>query len=1044
MSAETSTTLHEQRSPVLSFSFLGTPRFQRDGEVVDIPAAKAAALLAYLALNRLPQSRERLLDLLWSESAVEAARKNLRNLLWTVHKALGDGAVRVEGNRLALSDSIRVDVWEFERLAAGQPGTPVVPGQEHELVRHGLTEALALYRGPLLQHLSLIEAPDFERWLIAERERLAQLHARAVTMLISLERMAGRWSAIVDLAQQALTLNPLHESFYRASMEAYASLGERSAALRQYTLLESALATELGVAPSTETNELRDAILQGKVSSVPPSNSVFTSPQPMQPALSQPKPASPFVGRQSEFAALASEWEAVRAGQTRLVLLTGEMGIGKTRLWQAWAAGLPVDTRILTAQCYSSVQELPFVPVAELLRAPAYMQQIFIPDSPVAPIWLTEAARLLPEIHTLVPHLPAPAQLPPEEERRRVYEALLHCVRALNARPLILFIDDLHWIDQASLSWLDYLLRHFSAPLLLVGTLRPEEASPAIRQQLAAWSRVLPVRRIALARLSSSESTELLAALGCDTADTVSERVLMESGGNPYFLIELQRAGGTTLPTSLVDLVRVQAGQLTEEARQVLQAAVILEPNVSFSLLLWTSGRTEDEVLVALDALQRSGLLLEKQGTDDGYLFTHPVVASILREELSALRRRLLHRRAAEAYKQAFAGRLAQVAGLLALHCAEAGARGEAASYADLAAEYAQSVAARAEVVSWLRRAIAWEPAPQRYLQLGQALHWLSELEEARAAYLEALEMYRALEDYEGMGRAYLGIADTHLWANQGQDLLEWAQRGMDMVRGKMVEPSLQVYAHFLLGAGYYHVGNDLHEAEMQLKEAAQLAATHNLPDLAARARFEIGNVFARRGELSEALVAYQEAIELARRAGNPYQETLGLNNLAYHSLLAGNLPQAHAYLAEAFALVERQGLLLPRQWLLSTQGELALAEEKWDEAEQWFLQGMREAERQGNRVQIVNIQALLARLQGLRGDWQGAQHQLQSAFEQATALTSPYLQAQIAIWLAQSALATGRDDGARLAVQHARELVQETPYHGLQRQLVALNEHYL
>src|SRR5690349_5569744 len=136
---------------------LGPPHFEHDGHPVDLPPAKAMGLLAYLALTPGPQPREAILALLWPESYAEAARKNLRNTLWAVRKALGDDVLDAGDDRLALADSAWVDVREFERR-----GDPI------------------LYGGLLLDGLGFGDAPDFDLWLGSERERLEQQYLRAL------------------------------------------------------------------------------------------------------------------------------------------------------------------------------------------------------------------------------------------------------------------------------------------------------------------------------------------------------------------------------------------------------------------------------------------------------------------------------------------------------------------------------------------------------------------------------------------------------------------------------------------------------------------------------------------------------------------------------------------------------------------------------------------------------------------------------------------------------------------------------------------------
>ncbi|MEW5989539.1 MAG: BTAD domain-containing putative transcriptional regulator, partial [Chloroflexota bacterium] len=224
--------------------FLGRSHIELNQQAVPEIADKGVALLAYLALTGSPQLRERLLGLLWADSAEEAARKNLRNVLWGIRRSLGSELLVSQDERLTLAEGVWVDVREFEQLVAASPQA-----------------AVALYQGPLLDGLALSGAPELELWFTGERERLAQLHLRALATLVNQYRGQGQWREMAAVARRALAHDNLQEPMHRAIMEAHARLGERAEALRQYDALQAILAQELGVEPLAETVALREAIL---------------------------------------------------------------------------------------------------------------------------------------------------------------------------------------------------------------------------------------------------------------------------------------------------------------------------------------------------------------------------------------------------------------------------------------------------------------------------------------------------------------------------------------------------------------------------------------------------------------------------------------------------------------------------------------------------------------------------------------------------------------------------------------------------------------
>ncbi|HYN87297.1 MAG TPA: tetratricopeptide repeat protein, partial [Ardenticatenaceae bacterium] len=595
------------------------------------------------------------------------------------------------------------------------------------------------------------------------------------------------------------------------------------------------------------------------------------------------------------------------------------------------------------------------------------------------------------------------------------------------------FVDDLHWADRATLDWLGYLVRRLrDQPLLLIGAYRPEEAPLALVHLVAGWGRESLARVLPLARLTDEESASLIAALGADPL--LAHQIHAQSAGNPYFLIELWRARSDEVPSVLKDLVRARLDQLPDTARQVLQAAAILEPDFDFATLRRTSGRGEEETLDALDVLLNASVLTENAANGGGagaYRFAHPLVASVVRDGLSGARRAFLHRRAGDALVATHAGRVEQIAGLLAGHYANAGELAPAARYAEIAAERALSVAAPEEAAGFYRQAVAYEPTPGRRMGLGRALLRQGDLAGARGAFEAAVGEFEAGGDYQGAARARLNVAETYFPTGRFEEAVRWMTASLATLDAA-ADPTAHALAHFMMGTSALDSGQPLEVAVAQLDKATALAAEHGLNELAARGRFVLGNTLAERGDLAGAIAAFRASIEYADAAGDEYQEVLGYNNLAYHLLLTGDVDGARQNVEEGLALAEKQSMRLPLQWLFSTRGEIALAEGKWAEAEEWFTRGLAEAERNGHRQQAANYQANLALVARARGELDGALELLQAAREAAERVTAPQLQAQIELWLVELLLERGEAPQAEAALERAEARLADGTRQGL------------
>ncbi len=1009
----------------LRFHLLGKPHFTRDDRPIELTSSKAIALLAYLAVARTPQPRERILALLWPESVNEAARKNLRNTLWAVRRVLGEDVIDVEGDHLALTHQVWCDANELEDNA-DTPDRLDPPLMTWEV-------------GPFLAGVNLSEAPDFEIWLSATRERLSQAYLHTLGVLAGQHEARGEWAQVIALATQALRIDNLQEPMYRLLMRAQTQLGQRAEVHHTYEKLRQVLHDELGVDPLPETEALWKAVQAGALHA--PDGLLAEKARVVRRMRRQPvlgeAPHAPFVGREAELSLLDQAYQRAQMGQVQIVTITGEMGIGKSRLWQEWATKLPLTVNVMETRCLEATQALPFAPLTSLFESGICLRHLTSQPSVISPIWLSELARVVPGIQAAMPHLPPSAVLPFEEERRRLFEAFVQVLFAAQSETLILFIDDVHWADDALMDWLSYLVnrvREWGA--LLVLTYRPEDAPTALVRLIAGWGREKDLVRVPLARLTDQESTQLLVALGADLR--LTQRIQAGSAGNPLFIVELGRGWPEDhLPVALSDLIRGKLNRLPGSARQVLQAAAILEPEFDFATLRRASGRGEEETLDALDALLDATILTEQGGL---YRFTHPLVAQVVRDGLSSARKVFLHRRAAEAILATSRMLGGPIPSQLAQHYAEADDPTHAAQYAELAAEQALALAAPAEAVKRYQQVLALDPSPERRFKLGLALQRAGNVNDARSTLHMALHESVQAGQLHIAGQVCLELARLSLVSGRFDDTLRWAKEAGTYLDSQS-DSRLYAQQEFLLGAGTLQGGGMLGEAEAHLLRATQLAREHQYDDMIGQGRFELGNLYAQRGELTQALGAYQDSIDIARHLGNQTQEILAHNNYAYHAMLLGKLGAAHEHIDAAFALAEANTIVIPRQYLCSTRGEIALAEEQWEEAEQWFKQAIVEAERTGNAVQAANSRANLGLVALGKGDLDNALLLLESAWQAVEDLQVPYVQTLIDLWLTKLYLKRGERVAAEQTLRRAENRMQQNLYNRLKLEVETLRQ---
>ncbi|MGH7334247.1 MAG: BTAD domain-containing putative transcriptional regulator, partial [Candidatus Rokuibacteriota bacterium] len=338
----------------LGLRLLGGFLLHIDGRPRPLPARKAQALLAYLAVRAgRAHPRDTLTGLLWVDVGERQARQSLRQTMVRLRRALAahTRALLVQGDTVTLAPAaIDLDVSEFERQV--RRGTP-----------EALEAAVSLYHGPLLDGVH-VAAPPFEEWLQSERARLGELALDALRRLVDRHLKAGRVEPAIQAATRLLVFDPIQEDVHRTLMRLHVRQGRRAAALRQYQACVAVLQKELGVEPEPPTKRLYLEIIQQTSAPRP------TGRRPAAPARPSVAAAdAPIVGRESELARARARLRLASRGEGQVLFVTGEAGIGKSRLIEELVATAATHgARVLLGRAHESEQILPFQPWVDAFR----------------------------------------------------------------------------------------------------------------------------------------------------------------------------------------------------------------------------------------------------------------------------------------------------------------------------------------------------------------------------------------------------------------------------------------------------------------------------------------------------------------------------------------------------------------------------------------------------------------------------------------------------------------------------------------------------
>ncbi|HXY69073.1 MAG TPA: AAA family ATPase, partial [Gemmatimonadales bacterium] len=484
-----------------------------------LASPKCLALLSYLALEPGPHSREELATLLWGDFPEKAARTSLRQALRRIHAAIG-AALRLERNLVELTGPVACDVTDFLKAARGDPADAARFDVAHFL------SGLAPHR-----------APAFDEWASARRRRLLRLYEEVAAELCRRAMAASDWRTAAKWADVWLECEPMSEEGTRTAMEACYLAGDRGAGLARFAAYRDRLAADLGAAPSGAMLQMLERIRDD--------GGVGRVRAPRRP----PEPAPPsfdcsLIGREQQWRPLVRAWTAATGGCGGLVLLEGEAGVGKTRLAEDFLCYAATEGgTVLRGRGYDARSGIPFGPVVELLRGALDAPGVVTAEAE----WLSEVARLLPELRRRFPAVPEPGAPARATERWRLFEGVVQVLLAVaDERPTALFVDDLQWCDADTCALLHFLVRRLEAsPALVVAALAVdnlERDAPAARLCRALRSRTRATV-VPLPALSEEQVWQMIREMGhlrsAVGARRLAGRVFAVTDGNPLHVVEL-------------------------------------------------------------------------------------------------------------------------------------------------------------------------------------------------------------------------------------------------------------------------------------------------------------------------------------------------------------------------------------------------------------------------------------------------------------------------------------------------------------------------
>lgn len=899
---------------MLQIDVLGPVRVRRDGTEIDLGTPRQRQIVAALALageRGLPT--DALVDQVWGQDAPATVTGTLQSYVGQLRRALepergprspatvlvtahGGYALRIgERDDLALAGALS-RARELLRVVP-DPLRPLVPAGGEGAVSEAITlveTALGQWRGTPYAELGGVAVPERARLTDL---RTAALEARAVGLLA-----LGRHDEVAAEIERMTHDHPLHERWWTLAAVSLARAGRQADALATLQRLRSVLDDELGVEPSAPVRDLQTAILRQDPSVT------WSRPAPVPvpvaddlPTAAPPAPPWSLAGRRDELARLTDGLLAAEAGRPGAAWITGEAGIGKSRLVQELArVAHERGFTVVTAACGH-------------VGAP--------------PLW--------PWHQTLgALRSTAPAGDPDDFATR---DEVASAVRSTARRTAVLVVlEDVHEADPASLRVLQHLLATLTGErLLVVATRRSGAGEEDALRELATSVARLGGARVDLTGLDAEDAAELVGQVPGELGTPATE-LAARAGGNPYFLLELARSGGR-VSGSLADVVASRVAGLPEETARVLTTAAVAGESVDTGLLAAALAIEPAALAARLRPAVGAGMLLQS-GRPRDLVFAHAVLRDVVLARTDPAQRRELHARLALVLDGTGLRRVEQRAEL-AEHWEAAGPARAGAAWRSVlrAAETAAHDRAHHEAADLLTRAVRLQEADpaaderERYallMLLVDAQRWSGQWSAlGRTVDLAVLAAERA-GDHELAARAAMATLEGAIWQVRTFGVvhaplvaaLERALARLDADGGPV---GLRARGRVALATELYYAV-DTERVDALVAEALALADGSEDPRLlsivlpgAFSARWRADTMGWRRDVADRALV-------VATELGDARAQAVARTLVVCAAMEGGDLATAQALLRPALDLARHLGLITAEAVLLGVAVPLA------------------------------------------------------------------------------------------------------------------------
>lgn len=694
----------------LRINLLGPPELLWENQRININRRTPRTILYFLATQHHLIGREELLSLFWQDYSPQSARKRLREALSRLRSEIPlENIIVVENDFIGINHAIvTVDFREFNTLYNSLRNHRWTFSPEQilpENIENSLKRALDIWRGnQFLEGCELPNSSSLEDWRYQTNFDLVEKRVLMLTRMSDHYLAAGQYEQGLSYSRLAIGIDNFNEEIHYRVLRFLVELNRYEEARQYYLSISQLLKAELGIQPS---QKLVSIYRQIKRNFQPP----IKSPESEWGEL--PSIRTPFIGRENELSIMKSTMETGSS-----ILISGESGLGKTRLVEEFYEVYAIDRRILNAHCRPAEINLPLQPLIEILRNnKSIIQWKNIPTP-----WKNSLASILPDILPEKTTQETPIHsLSIEYNRSTLFEAIRQVFIEISRNSdLILFIDDLHYCDIETLSCIAYLSGRypFTDNAFLVLASRSDETNQSIEEILLTNHTASNIEILVLGKLSADEISGLgRYALGYPLEPDLLDQLVNETGGNPFIVLETLRSlhnkeilsgftglsGRKKLPLakSVFTLIKERLGHLSPTAREICEYAAVYGNEFDPVIISAASGQSLTITARAIEELHQRQIIepIPNANSEIAWKFHHDKIHETIILDTNRVRLRSIHEKIAQSLEAKYGSNTIRKSAILARHYEYAGNPNTAFYYWLLATRWARQLFSSSEAL---------------------------------------------------------------------------------------------------------------------------------------------------------------------------------------------------------------------------------------------------------------------------------------------------------------------------------------------------------